>query len=251
MQTGIEGLLGRLANRDLILPFFESFIISDQWPDSYTIEVDSSPYYGLNDGYFHPSSMPLLDARQLYFLVHPDTKDKMIPQRRSLQSQMTLSMGSALHAVLQTQMEIAGIITKDQTEVEYVNTEHNVRGRIDWIANLPNGLTTVVELKTQNSYGFKNQKDVKDSWRAQLNLALDSQDCDLGVLLVLESGWPYSMKEFHVKRDCNILNEIYNKFDYVMECVKRNEPPRHCCVLGSRQMNDCPARGECWLKEGV
>jgi hypothetical protein len=179
-----------LADNELILPHFENRMLADNWPDSYTITIDSSPYYGAGDGYFHPSTHPLMGARELYYRFHPDTRDHVIRERRSLQSHMTLAMGSALHGVVQTQFEMAGLVRPENIEVEYVNHEHHVRGRIDFIVDHPNGQSLVVEMKTQNSFGFKNQKTIKPAWDAQLSLALDHQGLDTGVLLLVDPGRP-------------------------------------------------------------
>lgn len=250
MPVGLQHLVDSLAGRDLILPYFESSMISDSWPDEYLIRVDSKPYYGLGDGYFHPSTHPMLGERELYYRFHPDTRDKMIWERNSLQRQMTLSMGSALHAVLQTQMELADLVVPEDIEVEYVNHQHHVRGRIDWIVNHPNGQRIVVEFKTRTHFKFSRQDQPEDAWRAQINLGMDSQDCDFGIILMAESGWPYAMREFHIRRDPLLLDSIYSKFDRVRGAIAANEPPRHCCGPDDKQtISACPARYECWLKE--
>lgn len=254
MPVGFEGLLGRLANKDLILPFFEVGMLADHWPDKYIIEVDSSPYYGLNsdgtpDGYFHPSTHPLMGERELYLRFHPDTRDLMVGERKSLKGQMTLAMGSALHAVLQTQMEMAGLIKKDDIEVEYIIHDHHVRGRIDWIAHLPNEMTCIVEFKTRMSWAYKNQKEPEASWLAQVNLGMDAMDCDFGIILMLESGFPYQMREFHVRRDRQLLDEIYGKFDRVREAIATNTPPRACCGYNSQEMKQCAMRYACHLSD--
>jgi hypothetical protein len=248
MTSAFEGILNALQKRDLITPYFEAAVLSDNWPESYNIKIDSGPYYGKGDGYFHPSTHPLMGERELYYRFHPDTRDKMLLERRSLQGEMTLAMGSALHGVLQTQMEMADLITLEDIEVEYVNHDHHVRGRIDWIVNHPNGTRIVTEFKTRTHYKFSKQMEPELSWLAQLNLGMDSQDCDLGVLLMMESGWPYNLREFRVERDHNLLDQIYTKFDRVRQAIADNEPPRHCCELGSHEMKACPARYECWLK---
>lgn len=251
MATGFDAILNRLASRDLILPYFESGMLADNWPPSYTIEIDSSPYYGLDedgkpDGYFHPSSHALLGERELYYRFHPDTRDKMVWERNSLQRQLGFAMGSALHGVVQTQMVMMGLVAPEDVEVEYVNEEHHVRGRIDWMANL-NDTRLAVEMKTRTSWLFARQTEIEPSWRAQLNLAMDSQDVDLGVLLMMESGYPYRCTEFQVQRDRELLAEIYAKFDRVRAAVEANEPPRHCCAPDSTIMQACPARYVCWL----
>lgn len=254
MATGFDAILNRLASRDLILPYLESGLLADNWPPSYTIEIDSSPYYGLDedgkpDGYFHPSSHALLGERELYYRFHPDTRDKMAWERNSLQRQMGFAMGSALHGVIQTQLVMMGLVAPEDVEVEYTNEEHHVRGRIDWLATHPNGTPMVVEMKTRTAFLFAKQTEPEPGWIAQLNLGLDAQDCDLGVLLMVESGFPYRCTEFQVKRDRELLDGLYAKFDRVRAAVEANEPPRYCCAEGSPIMQACPARWQCWLKE--
>jgi hypothetical protein len=249
MPSGFEGLLKTLGNRDLITPYFEAGMLADNWPDEYTVRIDSKPYYGLGDGYFHPSTHPLKGERELYYEFHPDYRDLMVWERNSLQRQMTLAMGSALHGVLQTQLEMTGLVTRDDIEVEYINHEHHVRGRIDWIVNHPNGGRVVTEFKTRTHWKFAKQEEPEPSWIAQLNLGLDSQDADLGVLLMAEAGFPYRLREFHVKRDRVLLENVYGKFDRVRAAIAANEPPKYCCGPGDKATIDaCPARFQCWLK---
>lgn len=248
-NPGWGSLLKRLANNELILPHFENAMLADNWPDSYNITIDSSPYYGAGDGYFHPSTHPLMGARELYYRFHPDTRDHIVRERRSLQSHLTLSMGSALHGVIQTQMQMSGLVRPENIEVEYVNHEHHIRGRIDFIVDHPNGSTLPVEMKTINSFAFKRQETIKPSWDAQLSIALDHLGVDTGILLMVEAGWPYQMREFLVKRNDLLLEEIYTKFAAVREAVKNNVPPQYCCNYESDEMKKCPARFQCWLRD--
>jgi hypothetical protein len=256
VPTGFDAILQRLADRDLILPYFESGLLADQWPDEYVIKIDSRPYYGLDedgkpDGYFHPSSHALLGERELYYRFHPDTRELMVAERPTLQRQMAFAMGSALHGVVQTQMEMMGLVTPENIEVEYIIPDHHVRGRIDWITTHPTTKAPlVVEMKTRTVSRFAWQDAPEPSWIAQLNLALDSQDCDLGVLLMVEAGYPYRMTEFKVERDRELLDAIYAKFDRVRVAIEKNEPPRYCCGPGDKKIIDkCPARFQCWLRE--
>jgi hypothetical protein len=248
--VGMEGIIGSLQNRDLILPYFEHSMIMEQWPDEYNIKVDSSPYYGHGDGYFHPSTHAKMDERQLYYMFHPEHAGKMVRERRSLMSEMTLSVGSALHAVLQEQMLMAKLI-KDRShiEVEYKNDVHKVRGRLDWLVEHPNGTTLSVEFKTRNQFSYAKQTEPLDSWVSQVNMALDNLDLELGVLIMLEMAWPWRMREFHIHRDQVLIDSIYAKFDRVRAAIAANEPPKHCCPPDSKEMKACPARNECWLAE--
>lgn len=148
MDTRYKSIFNNLANRQMVVPWLESALLSDTWPESYDIKIDSGEYYGKGDGYFHPSTHPLMGVRELYYRFHPDHKDHVIQEKKSLQSHMTLAMGSALHGVVQTQLQMAGLLTPDDIEVEYVNREHHVRGRIDFILNHPSGERVLCELKS-------------------------------------------------------------------------------------------------------
>ena len=264
-----DSIFQRLSQKELILPYFENSLLRGEWPDSYTIEIDSRPYYGFTtpdgetgkggsgDGFFHPSTHPLMTPRQLYYEFHPDHHDKLIREKRTLSSEMTLAMGSALHGVVQAQFQAMGLVREENIEWEYTDYENNTRGRVDFIVDHPNGSQVVCELKTMNSFSFAKLpgqwgpeiKQKKPDWNAQLSMGLDNYGADLGVLLVLESGWPYQMKEFHVTPDRELLDETYQKFHYVRQCIEADTPPRHCCTLDSSVMMECPARYECWLKE--
>lgn len=241
-------VLSSLADKDLLLPYFRNAMLSKRWPDNYTVTIDSGPYYGHGDGYFHPSSHPMMGARELYYRFHPDHQQSLIHEQRNVQSEMTLAMGSALHGIVQAQFQMAGLIQgPENCEVEYVIDEHHVRGRVDFLVHHPDGNVYPVELKTQNSRGFDLQTNIKDTWDAQLSLGLHGTGYPTGVLLVLESGYPYRMKEYRVNRNDELLSQIFAKFDHVRECIVANTPPEYCCPLDSIAMKACPARYECWL----
>lgn len=254
-----SSVLAKLQQDELILPYFENAMLADNWPNKYSVEIDSSPYYGLTDpegevhetgpgdGMFHPSTHPLLGARLLWYMFHPEYAGKLLYERRTMSSMMTLAMGSALHAIVQQQMVMANILTPERVEVEYVNRDHNVRGRIDFITDHPKHGLIPVEMKTQNTYSYRKQNEIKPSWDAQLSIALTEIGHDFGVLFLVESGWPYNMREFRVRRNDALVSEIYTKYAYVLESVEFDKPPRHCCAEGSAQMKTCPARFQCHL----
>lgn len=247
MRKSHKELMKDLSHRNLVIPYLKNAMLADNWPDSYTVTVDSRPYYGLGDGYFHPSTHGLMGERELYYRFHPDTRDKMIPEDRTVQDQLTLSMGSALHAVCQTQFQMAKVLRPEMCEVEFIIERHHVRGRADMILDHPTEGPLVVEFKTQNSRAFSFQEEMKDLWEMQLSIQLFGLGHTRGVLLVMESGHPYRMREFHYERNDDLLARTFAKFDYVRECIAANKVPPHCCSKGSTTMKKCPARHTCWL----
>ncbi|QIG58368.1 exonuclease [Gordonia phage Skog] len=257
MSKAANNIFTSLVDKNLLIPFFRNAMLGNDWPDSYSIKVDSSPYYGAGDGYFHPSTHCVTTnfnqagARFLFYLFHEAYQGLLVFEPRDIQDEMTLAMGSALHAVVQTQFIQAGLLQEKDTEVEYVLDEHHVRGRIDMIPEVPRYGRVVTELKTQNSRAYSFQKEVKLEWDAQLSMALEAEGEDEGVLLVLEAGHPYHMREYRVRRNDRLLHEIFDKFANVRESIQRDTPPSHCCAFGSPEMKKCPARYVCWLKDKV
>ena len=259
----LGNIFNRLEGRDLVVPLLEDAITSGEWPDSYTVTIDSAPYYGLKDvdgvgdkggpgdGYFHPSTHSLLGERRIFLEYHPEYRKKALTEPRSVMSEMTVSVGSALHGIIQTQFEMSGHLRPENIEFEYINKEHNARGRIDFILDMPSGNTLPVELKTMNSFSFRKLEGVRDYWDAQLSMGLDNSGHDMGVLLVLEAGWPYNMREFKVRRNDELLSEIYGKFDRVLDALESDTLPAPCCSFGSSTMKECPFRETCWGKGGL
>lgn len=248
-----DNILKRLASQELILPIFETQMMADKWPDSYTIKIDSGEYYGrpggVPDGYFHPSTHALMGARELYYRFHPSTRDQIIQQPNTLQRQMTLAMGKSMHGIVQTMMQMTGLVTEENVEWEYTNEEHHLRGRIDFIVDHPSAGLVPVEAKTRNGFQFDKTDKILPSWDAQLSLGLDNYGADFGILLMMQTSWPFALKEFRVPRNAVLVEEIYQKFDLVREAVKNNTPPPPCCPLDSQTMQNCGARYMCWLSE--
>ena len=256
-----ESILQRLADKQIILPILENQIRADEWPDSFQVTIDTAPYYGLDeegnpDGWFHPSSHSLRTPRQLYYEFHPDHKHLIEREPWGVQSLMTVAVGTSLHGIIQTQMQMAGLCSTEDIEPGYENVAHHVRGRGDMVARHPTEGPVCIEIKSRTSYKF-DQTTIQDmpSWEIQLLLAMDNlgkrynTDFTYGVLLMVETGYPFRMRELRVPRNDTLLAETYAKFDYVRECIRINTPPELCCSYKSAEMKSCAARHACWLKD--
>lgn len=257
-------IFAKLAERQIVVPYIETAVMSEDWPDSYTVVVDSSPYYGgvapdgdtsihkeikrggSGDGYFHPSTHGLMPERLLYYHFHPFHHSRLIRDKWNLQSIMTVTMGTAMHAIIQTQLQMMGMLTQAGTEVEFIGERAQVRGRLDTILEHPTYGRLPMEFKTQNPRAYEAQKVIKDMWDAQFSICLDQLGFDWGVLLVLQTGWPFNFKEFRVDKNQRLVDEIYAKWDRVRAAIAADIPPQRCCSLNSGTMKSCPARFECW-----
>ncbi|HEY6021181.1 MAG TPA: hypothetical protein VIY48_15130 [Candidatus Paceibacterota bacterium] len=250
----VKGKLFRdLADGHVVIPALERALFSNEWPDSYNIKVDlgrHTPPPPGEIGWFYPSSHCLMDKRRLYYEIHPEHRLVLPEEKFPLSSIMSMTMGIAYHAIVQTQLQMAGrIVSEEDIEVRFRNEERRCRGRLDFLFTRSDGTKIPVELKTQNSRAFVRYQDMLPYWECQLQVTMDGLGYEEGIIFVVEMGQPWQMKEFRVRRDEELLNTIYEKWATVLEHVKANTPPRHCCEKGSSEMDKCRAKSVCWLAE--
>ena len=239
-------LMKRLASREILVPHIEQSMLAESWPQSYTVEVDTSPYYGQmtpegerleigsGDGRFHPSSHSLACQRDLYIAFHPQLQHLRPSMRKDLSFYMTVNFGTAIHSLLQTQLEMSGLLVPGTVEWEYDCKKHNVRGRIDGVIETPTAGPTVLDIKTINSRGFSYLQShaPKESWDAQVNLGMDHYGVDRGLILAVEAGYPWGLKEVTIKKNPELLDSIYGKWEKVTEAIKRDTPLDCLCQKG-------------------
>lgn len=246
-----SSLFKRLANQEVLTPYLEKALEDDNWPDHYNIRVDTRPHDSKFDDYFHPSTHCLMSPRKLQMLLDPRYRndERMVWEKWSATSVMTVSYGSAIHAIIQTQMKMAGLITDDDIEVPLVNEEIHAKGHMDVRVEHFNGKRYCVDIKTRNSRAFDADRGPLASWVAQLNCYMDWEDCDDGIVLVIESGYPFRMKEWHIKRDYSVIDPIYARWNFVRESIKAGREIEELCCTPKSLDKYCPARFLCWEKE--
>lgn len=246
-------LFRRLADDDIVIPHLERALFSDEWPDSYNIKVDLAHHTRTppgDIGWFYPSRHCLMDMRQIYYEIHPVHRQNLPEDKFTMSSIMSMTMGTAAHSIVQTQLQMAGkIVSEEDIEVKFRNEERQCSGRLDWVMTRDSGKRIPVEMKTQNPRAYGFAKEISPSWECQLQVTMDGLGYDEGVLFVLEMAYPWQMREFRVHRDETILNAIYEKWATVLEHVRANVPPKHCCVRDSPEMDKCRAKSVCWLAE--
>lgn len=234
-MTAFDNILRSLGRQEVILPIFEN-----------RMRVRPDDYYGTGDGYFHPSTHPLMDERLLYYLMNPRTQKWLVDEPFTLQREMTVEVGHALHNLVQKEMIATGLVDEKNVELEFIIVEHHVRGRIDMIVDHPTLGPIVVEIKSRTHYKFGKTNEPLPEWDAQLSIQLDSQGLEKGIILMVETGYPFRIKELPVARNDKLLGEIYGRFDRVREAIALDRTPVPCCAPNSTTVTACPARFACW-----
>lgn len=220
--VGLGGILTPHIERELLLRG------EDVWPEEYAIKVYNKERRW--DGYFHPSSHAALSGRELFYLFHPDPEVRVKQPPPSVELIMTFQVGSAYHSLLQSMLIHLGFTTEEDCEVSFVNKERHCSGTIDVKqVTLPDGSKHLLEIK---SAGYL-PKSPPDYYVKQVQVYMDAAfetPQQTGILLFLEKSAPHRFKEFLIERDERILDEVYSKWNTVLEALEFNDPSMlECC----------------------
>lgn len=231
MSLGMS-LLDVMSRKMVLAPYAQAAIVKPSWPkDGITI---TDPYYHDSkvDDYFHPSVHSVIGPKAIYHTLHPELR-KELPKRESFFSTMTPLMGTIYHALIQQNLIHEGLVKPEDVEVSLVDEDRHWRGHADLIFK-----GELVDIKSMYSDGFRQLYTPKQYWTYQLHPYMDRLGKKSSRVLVVEQGLPWGMKEFVIKFDPELLKEIYDKWEYVSECLRTNTEPETCCKPGNETY--CP-----------
>lgn len=132
--------------------------------------------------------------------------------------------GHATHDRLQGYLKEIGILL--EAEVPLVDEDYEIQGHCDGIVEI-NGMKGVLEIKSINLNGFYALHEPKAEHILQLNIYMHCLNIPRGVLLY-ENKNNQELKEFFVKQDTGIVNEVLNKIRNVQNRIR---------TLGSGSIN--------------
>lgn len=86
----------------------------------------------------------------------------------------------------------------------------------------------LVDFKTMGSFDFK--KTALPEWSAakyecQMNIYMDFFDLDQAIIVAINKDSPHELKEFIFDRNQPLIDTIYNKWQYVSECLESGNIP--------------------------
>jgi hypothetical protein len=237
-----------IANQKVLVPYLESALVgrgSTSWPDEWTIKVDNKEH--LFDGYFHPSGHAAMPALMLYYQFHPDTQPRLEFGRETPISVMTLQMGSAIHALVQSMLVHLDLVDPEEVEVSFVNEFRHCSGTLD-ARKLKVADGPLLEIKGWARLPQKPLPQHELQMQPYMDLGCE-EPRDYGILLYVEKPYPHRFQEFIVRRDEQILEAIYRKWAAVREAIETSDPSRllNCpgCEPNNKVHAACPARFVC------
>lgn len=252
-----------------LVPLAEAYLRAARFPDFFQVAFRNEGLERVPDGFFHPSSHPLLAERQLYWYLTADPKD-LIGEDIAYENRMAMIMGTAVHSFLQMCLTDAGLLLKPSGTCVACGREHGRRktqceewgaldrtlgrrGHMDGILNLPLWGRGHFEFKTINpraAIGLAHHdldwlKTKKPEYYAQVQEYLDMTGMQKSLILFCVLGFPWKLVEIEVPFDHAFVVAQRAKYARVRAAQEAGVPPDPCCAVGSKQAKTCFARQVC------
>ena len=241
----LERTLTSMQKKEVLIPYIEEALIkNDTWEEEYPVRIQNKER--IFDGMFHPSSDTELGEYQLYYKFHPKFHDLLERESVSPTSKLTMQIGSALHAVLQSMLIQLGFCTLDDVEVKFINKDLLISGTVDiLVLRLPNGDEYLVDIKSTS-------RPPEPKYNYDMQLRLYQDNCpgapDKMILLYVQKAYPHNLYEVVVEKDDKLLDELYDRWDRVKVAIRTGDTKhlKRCCGdTSEKRYLSCPAKHIC------
>jgi len=247
VTTFADSLFTALESNELVTPYLQNCLTDGNWPDEFRIPMKRHDSW--DDDYFHPSSHCTASPRWLYYQMHPEHRKRRVWPRQSHVDVMSPLWGTVAHVIIQQKLKHSGLVSDEHIEIPLRNERCHGRGHLDLLfPNHPQkGKDIPVDIKSVNGQSFDRVS--KKPYPYQILQEMMYQDwmgADEGVILFVERDRPFRMREYRVRTDKELLRPVYEKWEYVRECLMLGTPPQKpCCGWNSGTMEGCNARVPC------
>jgi hypothetical protein len=243
-----------MARNEILVPYLNNWFANGKMPDEIPFTVHPNKE---DDNAFHPSGA-LKCARELWIERQGDHEYA----KHDATSQKNFMIGHMYHGLIQFIMvEELGFSKWSEVEREYdygwdkegncfddslvthKGNSYRIRGFADFSrCRLPGKGEYLVDIKTmmsriyaQDFVGSANQP----KYEAQVKLYMDLEDINQAIILCVEKDGPHRFKEHVVAADHDFCEDIYDKWEYVVDCEVEGVVPDCTCDHSV----ECPAKG--------
>lgn len=243
----LVNIAAALAKQEVVTPYIQLAASHVEKIDQFTVDLryDRKAMYS-------PSSYAYDQDRLLYFKLHPDLFTQVKYEKFDYVSRMSVTMGSAYHALIQKSLVDLGICSEEHIEVPVRDDKLKIKGSIDVI--LPDTAVgrALVDIKTMSPYAFKSATEPYDSWVKQVSVYAHLAGFDTAYIVGAEMSNPWRLKEFKIDVDHGFVSSLLERLRRVGGAVEKSEPPALCrteknfpCAPGTDLFTNCPAQQVC------
>ena len=248
------------TKRNKLVPHLDAWFESAEFPDTIPFEISLNKE---KDTAFHPSSDGMACLAQLYGLRTGQLKSEEF----SGTTHKIFHVGHMYHGWIQhILVEELGFATWESIEKEHRFTS---AGEVldldkDWrkdpkiksvlkeggwwgrgytdvaTCSVPKHGDFLIDIKTVNSYHFKLDRlpeHTMAKYEVQCQLYMDWHKQDQAILLCVQKDSPHAFKEFVFKRDPDVAEGVYERWDTLAEAIQTGTPPECDCPNPSK----CPS----------
>lgn len=212
---------------DILVPYIEAYLTAGKFPKEWQITIANTKP---DDGFFHPSSDAFATPRSLYL-----KKKKMDERiRPSAALTKTFACGHMWHGYIENIIEDMGLVQHSNIE-RYVTTildgpygPFTGAGTGDLVGvQIPNKGEWLVDIKTMKKDEFEAGAHAMTykKWVAQVSCYMDWFELDQAMVLAVCKDSPHQFREYHILKDQNVLDEIYDRWSYTWMCLATNQMP--------------------------
>lgn len=256
----ISDLLKDRRSGLIVAPMLRTFLAEARFPDDFTIRFTKGDNRRDIDGWFWPSTHPTWPERMLWLYLNDP--DSLPEDYRLFMNTLALTMGTAVHGFVEVCLEAMGLRTKELntcttcppergcTEPGFVDEETGTRGHMDGVLDL-SGLKPLpprvpeiagFEFKTASERVINGIEDLdvdtyrrkKPEYYAQNQEYMRISGNTMIIVVFMQLGWPWTMKEVHVPYDEVYARQMKGKYLSVRQATEMPE----CCGRKSCALSD-------------
>lgn len=240
-----------------IIPILYGYLEGGKLPDPFTVKVRGGTGDRPPDGWFHPSTHPLMTERQLYYyLTDPGGWE---PEPFGYTIKMSALVGSMVHDVVETALMDLGYLIKPKgvcvscglkqpsqcKEHGAIDEATGTRGHMDGRLKDEGFEFKTAMPRILNNIANNDIEAFRIKWPyyyAQVQEYMRMTGLLSYKVVVWAMGNPWDMREFTIKADPFFQAEVQAKYLNVRRAVELGEVPMVCCNPGSPTSRTCPAR---------
>jgi hypothetical protein len=263
--------LANEADLGLVLkPLLRAYLFEARFPGEFSVTFHNHDLDFGPDGYFHPSTHPLMPERMLYYyLKHPE---QMVERQFDYMGTLSVTIGNAMHGFIQMCLQDQGVLLGPEDferdnirwnpstgEPTVIDEACGSRGSMDGILRChvpthPHLERQVFEFKTRTAKAkmlkdldLETYKEKHPDYYAANQDYMRMSGFGMVIVLFMALGYPWEMSEIHVPYDPAFALGVRDKYLRVRAAVNNPEgdPPMPCCSPKSKDAKACPARAVC------
>ena len=222
-----------LGRGSILVPHIDAYLERGKFPPEWNLTIKNDKEtrdYGEAKIRFSAGSDAIPAASELYKKV----TGQLIPEKISAQTRRTFDCGTMWHEYLGAILTDMGFVDPENVERYHIQKIVNDQGTAygsgmgDLVGvSIPGHGEWLIDMKTMKKADFEGELPsyLWDKYVAQINIYGDWFVYDKLMILGIEKDSPHRLREWIVQPDKDLVQTVYDKWIYVMNCVEtRTEP---------------------------